>query len=132
MYESMAILVIFILIYSSVAGLVERSWVSGPIIFTCFGLLIGADGLDLLLWKLDREVISGLAEVTLALVLFTDAADADMSVLKKTSMLPTRLLLIGLPLTILRYRYLPTAMTGWVISTGRLARRPSYCPWKAR
>jgi sodium/hydrogen antiporter len=101
MYEDIAILAIFILIYSSVAGLVERSWVSGPIVFTCFGLLIGADGLDLLTWKMDSEVISNLAEVTLALVLFTDAADADIGVLKKTSMLPTRLLLIGLPLTIL-------------------------------
>ncbi|MDT8281585.1 MAG: cation:proton antiporter [Gammaproteobacteria bacterium] len=101
MYEGIALLAIFILVYSSVAGLIERSWVSGPIVFTCFGFLIGADGLDLLLWKLDREVISSLAEVTLALVLFTDAADADMNVLKKTSMLPSRLLLIGLPLTIL-------------------------------
>ena len=51
--------------------------------------------------EIDRETIRGLAEVTLALVLFTDAAGADMGVLKKTSGLPTRLLLIGLPLTIL-------------------------------
>jgi len=39
--------------------------------------------------------------LTLALVLFTDAAGADMGVLRRTEALPTRLLLIGLPLTIL-------------------------------
>jgi len=49
----------------------------------------------------DREMIKAMAEVTLALVLFTDAAGADIRVLKKTTGLPMRLLLIGLPLTIL-------------------------------
>ena len=101
MYESLALLAIFILIYSSVAGAVERSWISGPIVFTCFGLLIGPTGFDLLSWETDRETLRGLAEVTLALVLFTDAAGVDMGVLKKTSRIPARLLLIGLPLTIL-------------------------------
>ena len=94
-------LALFVLVYSSVAGAVERTWISGPIIFTCFGLLIGPVALDLHTMEIDRETIRGLAEVTLALVLFTDAAGADMGVLKKTSGLPTRLLLIGLPLTIL-------------------------------
>jgi len=101
MYEDIALLAFFILIYSSVAGAVERSWVSGPIIYTCFGLLIGRGGFDLLSWETNHETIRSMAEVTLALVLFTDAAGAHMAILKKTSMLPARLLFIGLPLTIL-------------------------------
>jgi NhaP-type Na+/H+ or K+/H+ antiporter len=101
MYENLALLALFVLVYSSVAGAVERTWISGPIIFTCFGLLAGPVGFGLLSWETDRETIRSLAEVTLALVLFTDAAGADMSVLKKTGGLPARLLLIGLPLTIL-------------------------------
>lgn len=101
MYESLALIAIFILIYSSVAGFIERSWISGPIVFTCFGLFIGTNGLDLLSWNTDKETIKGLAEVTLAIVLFTDAAGAKMRVLEETSVLPVRLLLIGLPLTIL-------------------------------
>ena len=101
MYQDLAILALFILVYSSVAGKVERTWVSGPIVFTTFGLLIGPVGLDLLSFETDRETIRTLAELTLALVLFTDAAGADMGVLRKTEALPTRLLLIGLPLTIL-------------------------------
>ena len=101
MYQDLAILALFILVYSSVAGRVERTWVSGPILFTIFGLLIGPLGLDLLSFKTDWETLRTLAELTLALVLFTDAAGADMDVLRKTEALPTRLLLIGLPLTIL-------------------------------
>jgi NhaP-type Na+/H+ or K+/H+ antiporter len=101
MYETLALLAVFVLVYSSVAGAVERSWISGPIIFTLFGLMIGPVGFDLLSLQTDREMIKALAELTLAMVLFTDAAGADLGVLKKTSGLPTRLLLIGLPLTIL-------------------------------
>ncbi|MDH3797938.1 MAG: cation:proton antiporter, partial [Desulfobacterales bacterium] len=101
MYQTIAILALFVLVYSSVAGRVERSWLSGPIVFTVFGLIIGPVGLDLLSFKTDRETIRTLAELTLALVLFTDAAGADMGVLRKAKALPIRLLLIGLPLTIL-------------------------------
>ena len=101
MYIDLLIFAVFILIYSTIAGAVEKTWISGAIIFTAFGLLIGPIGLDLISFKADREAIRTLAELTLALVLFTDAAGADMGVLKKTEALPTRLLLIGLPLTIL-------------------------------
>ena len=101
MYQDIAILAIFILVYSSVAGRVERTWISGAIVFTAFGLLLGPVGLDLISFKADAETIRTLAELTLALVLFTDAAGADLGVLRKTEALPTRLLLIGLPATIL-------------------------------
>jgi NhaP-type Na+/H+ or K+/H+ antiporter len=101
MYDTLTLLAVFVLCYSVVAGVVERTWISGPIVFTLFGLLIGPVGLDLLSLQADREMIKAMAEVALALVLFTDAASADISVLKKTSGLPARLLLVGLPLTIL-------------------------------
>jgi len=101
MYENLALLALFALVYSAIAGAVERTWISGAIVFTSFGMLVGPMGLDLLTWETDRETIRSLAEVTLALVLFTDAAGADIGVLKKNRGLPLRLLLIGLPLTIL-------------------------------
>jgi NhaP-type Na+/H+ or K+/H+ antiporter len=100
-YQDLAILALFILVYSAIAGRIERTWVSGPIVFTIFGLLIGPAGLDLLSFKAHGETIRTLAELTLAMVLFTDAAGADLTVLKRTEALPARLLLIGLPLTIL-------------------------------
>lgn len=100
MYESLALLAVFVLVYSTLAGAVERTWVSGPIVFTLFGLVAGPVGLGWLNLDLDTEVIRTFAELTLALVLFTDAANADFAVLRKTAGLPTRLLLVGLPLTI--------------------------------
>ena len=101
MYQDIVILAVFIFFYSTVAGAIERTWISGAIVFTAFGLLIGPVGLDLISFKADAETIRTLAELTLALVLFTDAAGADLAVLRKTEALPTRLLLIGLPMTIL-------------------------------
>jgi NhaP-type Na+/H+ or K+/H+ antiporter len=100
MYQTLALLALFVLFYSSVAGAVERIWISGPIVFTCFGLLIGPVGFDLLAWETDRELVRNLAEITLAMVLFTDAAGAHIGILKKFRAIPARLLLIGLPLTI--------------------------------
>jgi NhaP-type Na+/H+ or K+/H+ antiporter len=51
--------------------------------------------------EVDGEGIRTVAELTLALVLFSDAANANLPVLKRSFHLPQRLLLIGLPLTIL-------------------------------
>ena len=90
MYESLALLAAFVLFYSLVAKGVERSWVSGPIVFTTFGLLIGPVGLDLLSFETGRETLKTLAELTPALVLFTDAAGADLGVLRRTARLPAR------------------------------------------
>ena len=101
MYLDLVIFALFILVYSSVAGAVERLWFSGAIIFTAFGVLIGPVGFDLISFEVDQEAIRTLAELTLAMVLFIDAANADIGVLRKTKALPIRLLLIGLPLTIL-------------------------------
>ncbi len=100
MYESLALIAGFALLYSFIAGGIDRTWISGPILFTAFGLLIGPTGFGLLSFEADREGLRTLAELTLALVLFSDAAGADLKVLRKTAWLPTRLLLVGLPLTI--------------------------------
>jgi NhaP-type Na+/H+ or K+/H+ antiporter len=101
MYQTLALLAIFVLIYSSIGGGVERSPISGPIVFMTFGLLVGPFGLGVASLDLDNETFRLLAELTLALVLFTDAAGADLNELRTTWGLPTRLLFLGLPLTIL-------------------------------
>jgi NhaP-type Na+/H+ or K+/H+ antiporter len=100
MYQNAAILAAFLLIYSAVAGRVERSWISGPIVFTGVGFILGPDGLGMLHINIGGEGLRLLAELTLAMVLFTDAANADFSVVRRNLGLPERLLLIGLPLTI--------------------------------
>ena len=66
-----------------------------------FGLTIGPFGLGLLDTVVDRELLRSLAELTLGLVLFTDAANSNLTVLRHSIRIPGLLLLIGLPLTIL-------------------------------
>jgi len=101
MYEILAVLGGFVLLYSAVAGGVTRTWISGPIVFIALGVLLGPLGVGLLAKEGDPELLMALAEMTLALVLFTDAAGADLGVLRRARKLPVRLLAIGLPLTIL-------------------------------
>jgi len=101
MYENIAILAGFVFLYSVVSGGLERSPINGALVFVLFGLLVGPLGIDWLHLSLDTHGLRVLAELTLALVLFTDAASADLRVLRQRIVLPKRLLLIGLPLTIL-------------------------------
>lgn len=101
MYENLAILAMFVFLYSITSAGLARTPVNGAIVFTAFGLVFGPLGLGLLTLNVDAEGLRTLAELTLALVLFTDAANADLGVLRHSIRLPRRLLLIGLPLTIL-------------------------------
>ena len=101
MYENLAILAVFVFLYSIASGRLERTPINGALVFIAFGLALGPLGLGVLSLNLDKEGLSILAELTLALVLFTDAANTNLGVLKQSFHIPQRLLLIGLPLTIL-------------------------------
>jgi NhaP-type Na+/H+ or K+/H+ antiporter len=101
MYLNLAILAAFIFLYSIVSGRLDRTLFNGAILFTAFGLIVGPLGLGILGLNIDAEGLSTLAELTLALVLFTDASNANLRELKHSFRIPQKLLLIGLPLTIL-------------------------------
>jgi NhaP-type Na+/H+ or K+/H+ antiporter len=101
MYETLTILAAFTFLYSITSGGLERTPINGALLFTAFGLALGPLGLGILKLDVDREGLRTIAELTLALVLFTDASNANLGVLKKNIGIPRRLLLIGLPLTIL-------------------------------
>ncbi len=101
MYESLAIFAIFLFCYSVVAGRVEKTMISGPMIFVFAGFVMGSSGLGWLGGDVTRDQMRVLADLTLALVLFIDAANADLGVLRKQFKIPSRMLLIGLPGVIL-------------------------------
>lgn len=101
MYETLALIAAFIFIYSLVSGFLDRTIFSGAIIFTALGIIFGPFGLDVLQLDIEKEGLRLLAEMTLALVLFIDASNANLNVLKTSVRIPASLLLIGLPLTIL-------------------------------
>jgi NhaP-type Na+/H+ or K+/H+ antiporter len=101
MYQTVAVLFAFVFAYSLLAVPLERSPIAGALMFAAFGLAVGPAGLHIITPNAQAQILQRLAELTLALVLFTDAANADLGVLRRSYAIPGRLLLIGLPLTIL-------------------------------
>ena len=97
MYIELAILALFVFIYSLVAGRFERSMISGPMVFVAVGFLVGPSALGWLNGDPTSNDLRVMADLTLALILFIDAANADMSVLKRQFRIPSRMLLLGLP-----------------------------------
>ena len=100
MYAEVAVLAVFVFLYSTVASRIERTAISGPMVFVLVGLAVGPLGLGWLGGDVDERELRVLADITLALVLFIDAANADLGVLKRSLVIPRRMLLLGLPLTI--------------------------------
>lgn len=98
--ETFAIIAVFILGYGLVSKHLETSIVTPPMVFVSVGLLLGPL-LGLLSVEINSELVKVLAEMTLIVVLFTDAARIDLKLLKREHRLPERLLSAGLPLTIL-------------------------------
>jgi NhaP-type Na+/H+ or K+/H+ antiporter len=101
MYAELAVLCLFIFGYSIVAGRVERAAASGPIVFVVAGFLLGPLGLAWFDGDLPRDWLRVLADLTLATILFIDAANADKNILKQHFRIPVRMLLFGLPGAIL-------------------------------
>jgi NhaP-type Na+/H+ or K+/H+ antiporter len=97
MYLKLAILASFAFLYSLVAGRIERSRITGPMVFIFCGFLFGPLALDWLKLDVTSQGLRVLVDITLALVLFIDAANADISVLKRSTLIPRRMLLVGLP-----------------------------------
>ena len=100
MYENLATFVVFAFIFSVVAGRIERSTITGPMVFIAFGVIAGPVGLGFLNLEVTNVELRVVADLTLALVLFIDAANADLSTLRSHARIPRRMLLIGLPLCI--------------------------------
>ena len=101
MYEVLTIFAVVIFLYSATGGGLERTPFGGAVAFAACGMLLGPLGLGIMDLNVDAEGLRALAEMTLALVLFIDAANADLAVLGRHIRIPRRMLLVGLPLTIL-------------------------------
>ncbi len=97
------------LVYASLSRSLARTWVSAPIFFLSAGLIAGSKGLGWIDLAPRSEQVRILAEVTLTLVLFSDASRIDLPALRREYSVPARLLGIGLPLTI---------AAGWLVGAG--------------
>ncbi len=99
-YANLAVLAAIVLVYGAVSGRLERSPVSGALVFMGIGYLLGPGVLGVLDLSVGTGGFRLVAELTLALILFVEAADANVDVLEKSFRIPGRLLAIGLPLSI--------------------------------
>jgi len=97
MYIELAIFALFAFFYSIVAGRLERTAISGPIVFVVSGLLMGPLVLGWFDGDVSRTELRVFADLTLALILFIDAANADLAILKRQFRIPSRMLIFGLP-----------------------------------
>ena len=87
--------------YGLVSRLAERSPITAPMVFVAIGILASPLGTGILSVKIDAGLVQIIASVTLVLVLFVDASTISVPSLIRERRLPMRLLLIGLPLTML-------------------------------
>ena len=92
--------------YALVSQRLATTPITGAMIFMVLGVLLGPAALNLIHGPEDQDWIALLLEVTLALVLFTDSLAISAGDWRAKSRLPTRLLLIGMPFTMI---------IGWVL-----------------
>ena len=98
-----------VLAVTTVSGRLDRVWLTEPLVVTAIGVCAG-------IWvigpvDMGSPLILMLFELTLALVLFSDASRIDMSRLGDGYSWPLRMLAIGLPVGIL----VGTVLFGWIL-----------------
>jgi NhaP-type Na+/H+ or K+/H+ antiporter len=100
--ESSSLVVVagILLAYAACSRRLDGTPLTAAMVFVGAGFVFGTQGLDWLHGEYGEHAISALAETTLVIVLFTDAARIDLVALRREYAWPARLLGIGLPLTI--------------------------------
>jgi len=105
-----AIILLGIIGFAILSRRLEDSIVTLPMFFAAFGWLIGRSGAELVPMSAEHDIIHTIAEITLVLVLFSDASRIRVFNLVENHTIPVRMLLVGMPLTIL----LGTLLAHWV------------------
>jgi sodium/hydrogen antiporter len=96
-----AVLALLVLGWAVVAGPLARRNVTGPLLFVVVGYLLGNPDWGPLVVDIETTAVHHIAEVALALVLFSDACRVNITALRHDRSLPLRLLGISLPLSVL-------------------------------
>lgn len=99
--EPLIVIAFCIVFYGAVSGVLSKSVISAPMVFMLAGLIAGQAGFGIFHLDIDSRVLEGFGELTLGLILFSDAASTNSRNLLRENRIPKRLLLIALPLAIL-------------------------------
>ncbi len=122
MDENSAILIIVLVVlgYGYFSKLLYRFNISGPMVFAAIGIFLSPLGIGTGETHLDAGIVQITAEITLIIVLFSDASGLQLKNLKFEWNIPARLLFIGLPITIvlsalLAKEMFPAEMTTYLL-----------------
>jgi sodium/hydrogen antiporter len=91
----------FLLVFALISRRVRHWRLTAPMLFVVFGILLGESVFGVIERDIEYERLNLLAEVTLVLVLFTDASRIKLKTLRRDHNIPIRMLVVGLPLGIL-------------------------------
>ena len=98
--SGIVILLSVFVLYALIASRLERLSITAPMVFVVAGVVLGERATNELHVSLTSEPVLVIVELTLALLLFADASTVRLREVEGDARLPARLLLIGLPLTI--------------------------------
>ena len=98
---TLAVIAAILLGYAACSAWLRRTPITPAMVFVTAGYLVGSHGFGLISERSSASGVRLLAEATLTVVLFTDASRIDPRALRVDHLLPSRLLGIGLPLTVL-------------------------------
>src|SRR5918993_4547274 len=96
----LVVLATVVFAFGLVSRRLEGTVLTAPLLFVASGVVLGPAAFGLIELKLDDHTVLLVAEIALAIVLFTDAARTNLSTLRENEGLLLRLLGIGMPLTI--------------------------------
>lgn len=98
-----------VLVVIALSGKLETVWLTEPLVAALLGVIVGL-AIDPV--SLESPVILTFLELTLALVLFSDASRIDLSRLRDGYSWSLRMLVVGLPIAIVT----GAALAGWYLS----------------
>ncbi|WP_244927960.1 cation:proton antiporter [Nocardioides sp. W7] len=106
-----AVLTLLVLGWAVVSDLLTRANLTSPLVFTVAGFLLANPDWGVLQLSVETPALHLITELTLALLLFSDAARVNVATLRQDLGVPTRLLAIGLPLSIA----MGTVLAAWFL-----------------
>ncbi len=95
------VLLALLVLFAISARRLERLWVTGPMLFLVAGAILGPKGVAFIDVAPSIAPVRVFAEITLVLLLFSDATTVDAPTLKHSYSAALRLLVIALPLAVL-------------------------------
>ena len=99
--ETALVLTLLVLGYAVVSALVSRWYVAPALIFIALGMLLGPSGLHLIDASPQAGSFTVLAQLALTVILFNQAARLDVLGVIRRGHVTLRLLVIGIPLTLI-------------------------------